>query len=301
MKENRRSRSDPWADSALFRIMPDSRGLSQDAVFRFRAIIYGHYAKNGRDLPWRHTTDPYCILVSEIMLQQTQVLRVLKKYPEFIAAFPDCDALASAPLSAVLAAWQGMGYNRRAIALVRCAAKMRDEYSGTLPRDSELLATFPGIGNATARSIMAFAFNEPVVFIETNIRRVFIHFFFQGREGIADREIAPLVEMTLDCTNPRDWYSALMDYGTMLTTAVANPNRRSTRYRRQTPFEGSDRQVRGNVIRSLAGTNGLTEPELVRITGCNDTARLRRITDALVTEGFCKRAGRKLILSSRVS
>jgi len=129
-------------------------------------------------MAWRNTTDPYQILVSEIMLQQTQVERVTIKFPEFIRAFPDFASLATATLANVLTVWQGLGYNRRAIALQKCAIRVMNEYNGALPADVDILATFPGIGRATASSIAAFAFNMPVVFIETNIRRVFIHFFF---------------------------------------------------------------------------------------------------------------------------
>jgi A/G-specific adenine glycosylase len=176
---------------------------------------------------WRHSDDPYRILVSEIMLQQTQVERVAVKYPTFIAAFPDAATLARAPQSAVIAAWQGMGYNRRAIALKKCAEKITDEYGGTVPRDPDVLATFPGIGPATASSICAFAFNLPVVFIETNIRRVFIHSFFPDKEIVTDQEILPLVERALDREQPRVWYWALMDLGTELKKQMPNPNRKS--------------------------------------------------------------------------
>jgi len=135
----------------------------------FQRMVLAHYAHSGRNMQWRNTTDPYQILVSEIMLQQTQVERVRIKFPEFINAFPDFPSLAAAPLSSVLTVWQGMGYNRRAIALQKCAIKVMDEYCGTLPSDVSTLATFPGIGRATASSIAAFAFNQPVIFIETNI------------------------------------------------------------------------------------------------------------------------------------
>ena len=137
-----------------------------------------HYRNHGRDLAWRRTTDPYRILVSEIMLQQTQVERVTIKYPALYRRIPGFSLACQAPLSDVLAVWQGMGYNRRAISLQKCARRVVEEYGGALPQDPEILATFPGIGRATAASICAFAFNMPVVFIETNIRRVFIHFFF---------------------------------------------------------------------------------------------------------------------------
>ncbi|OPY36689.1 MAG: G/T mismatches repair enzyme [Methanoregula sp. PtaU1.Bin051] len=175
-----------------------SEGVSPKVISRFRKIILTFYKKSGRDLPWRQTTNPYHILVSEIMLQQTRVDRVIKKFPEFIAVYPTCFDLARAKLPELLSVWQGMGYNRRAIALSGCARMIVERYDGQVPRDPEILALFPGIGNATAHSIAAFAFNEPVVFIETNIRRIFIHFFFAGRDTVADRDILPLVTKTLD-------------------------------------------------------------------------------------------------------
>ena len=160
-------------------------------------MVLSHYEQYGRDMAWRNTTDPYQILVSEIMLQQTQVERVTAKFPEFIRAFPDFASLATAPLANVLTVWQGLGYNRRAIALQKCAIRVMNEYDGVLPADVDILATFPGIGRATASSIAAFAFNMPVVFIETNIRRVFIHFFFTDTDTVNDAEILPLVEKSI--------------------------------------------------------------------------------------------------------
>lgn len=149
-------------------------------------------------MPWRETRDPYRIIVSEIMLQQTQVDRVRAKYETFLAAFPDLAALASAPLDRVLAAWQGLGYNRRAVALHRCARILEREHRGQVPDDTAALVALPGVGAATAASIRAFAFDAPVVFLETNIRRVFIHEFFPGREAVADGELLPLVAAALD-------------------------------------------------------------------------------------------------------
>jgi len=164
-------------------------------------------------MPWRETSDPYRILVSEIMLQQTQVQRVETKYKEFIAAFPAFPSLARAPLREVLRVWQGMGYNRRAIALRKIAQRVVAEYDGGLPDSVATLRTFPGIGAATAGAIVAFAFNKPTVFLETNSRRVFLHVFFAGRQRVKDSDILPLVETTLDREKPRQWYYALMDYG----------------------------------------------------------------------------------------
>ena len=241
-------------------------------------------------MPWRETTDPYHILVSEIMLQQTQVERVLKKFPEFILAFPDFTALATAPLADILAVWQGMGYNRRAIALQKCAILVMKDYQGRLPEEVETLVTFPGIGRATAGSITAFAFNMPVVFIETNIRRVFIHFFFPGSATVGDAEILPLVEQTLYRNNPRVWYWALMDLGTSLKNTVSNPNRRSAHYSRQSSFHGSDRKIRGSILRILLEEHFMDDLDFVVRLG-EDPGRVKRILVTLESEGFIQRTG----------
>jgi A/G-specific adenine glycosylase len=260
-------------------------GSYSPGITEFQRMVLAYYDRSGRDMPWRNTTDPYQILVSEIMLQQTQVERVNTKFPEFIHAFMDFSSLAAAPLSSVLAVWQGLGYNRRAIALQKCAIRVMDEYNGTLPADVSTLATFPGIGGATASSIAAFAFNQPVVFIETNIRRVFIHFFFADTGKISDSEIFPVVEKALYYDNPRVWYWALMDLGTFLKKTVSNPNRRSKHYIRQAPFEGSDRKIRGIIIRFLIECPGASEKKIVDF--CNeDPIRIKRILDSLHSEGF---------------
>ena len=263
--------------------------LPGPSVSEFRDMVLSFYKTRGRhDMLWRHTDDPYRILVSEIMLQQTQVDRVALKYPAFIAAFPDAAALARAPLAEVLAAWQGMGYNRRAVSLKKCAEKMEGEFNGTLPPDPAVLATFPGIGPATAASICAFAYNLPVVFIETNIRRVFIHFFFSDADPVTDAEILPLVEQTLDRENPRAWYWALMDLGTDLKKRVPNPNRRSTAYVKQAPFAGSDRRIRGMVLKYVIGNAPAREKAIVTAVA-EDPVRVRRILAALENEGFIAR------------
>jgi A/G-specific adenine glycosylase len=172
--------------------------LSSAAIRSFRQKIYRYYRSHGRALPWRTTRNPYHILVSEIMLQQTQVERVLQKYPQFVTAFPDFKTLAKAPLRKILHVWQGMGYNRRALFLKKIAVAVVEKFNGRLPRTIEELMSLSGIGKNTAASISAFAFNKPVAFIETNIRSVFIHCFFQDQDDVNDREILPLVEKTLD-------------------------------------------------------------------------------------------------------
>jgi len=263
---------------------------SRPGILAFQQMVLSQYEQYGRDLAWRNTMDPYQILVSEIMLQQTQVERVTTKFPEFIHAFPDFAALAAAPLGNVLTVWQGMGYNRRAIALQKCAIRVMNEYEGILPPDVAILATFPGIGRATASSIAAFAFNMPVVFIETNIRRVFIHFFFSDTETVSDADLLPLVEQALYRNNPRVWYWALMDLGSELKKTVPNPNRRSVHYSKQSPFEGSDRNIRGALLKIILKDHFLEEEEIIaRVAG--DRQRTKRLLVALEKEGFIQRKG----------
>ncbi len=264
----------------------------------FCHTVLAFYAKNRRDLPWRRTTDPYCILVSEIMLQQTQVDRVTRKYPLFLEAFPDFSTLANAPLADVLSVWQGMGYNRRAIALRECAVRICSDFAGNLPCSVEMLATLPGIGHATASSICVYAFNEPLVFIETNIRRVFIHHFFDEQEVVADSEILPIVRQALSGKDSRTWYNALMDYGTELKKTVPNPNRRSRHYTRQAAFEGSDRKIRGRILKILLERQRMTRKEIHTFLA-EDTRRVDQLIDSLVEEGFISQSGRFLQIASR--
>lgn len=268
------------------------------AIETFREMVLLQYSLHGRDLPWRRTTDPYRILVSEIMLQQTQVDRVVQKFAQFTERFPDFPALADAPLPEVLACWQGLGYNRRAIALRRCCQKVMEEFKGTLPDDVDTLATFPGIGRATASSICAFAFDLPVIFIETNIRRVFIHFFFPDNATVSDTEILPLVKATLYHESPRIWYNALMDLGTGLKTTVQNPNRRSPQYARQAAFEGSDRKIRGSILKLLLANGRMTKKEVITTIG-EDSGRMNQIIKNLEAEGFLTRSGTYLAISTQ--
>jgi A/G-specific adenine glycosylase len=265
-------------------------------VRKFQETIYRHYHDNPRNLPWRKTRNPYRILVSEIMLQQTQVERVTEKYRQFIRTFPSFASLAKAPLSDVLRVWQGMGYNRRAIALKRTAEIVAKEFRGRLPSSEKELTELPGIGNYTASAILAFAFDLPTVFIETNIRRVFIHFFFHGREDVRDNEIFPLLEKTLDHSHPRQWYSALMDYGVMLKKQIENPNRRSAHYQKQSPFQGSNRQVRGMILKLLVKQPDITAKGIItELKG--DPERIRKNLDTLQKEGFIRKKGKRFIIA----
>ena len=268
------------------------RKISPVEIKRFRKAILDYYQSHGRKLLWRNSRNPYHILVSEIMLQQTQVGRVIEKYEQFLSAFPDFASLALAPLRDVLSVWQGMGYNRRAIALKRIAVEVMISHNGILPSSEETLLRLPGIGKATASSIAAFAFNTPSVFIETNIRRVFIHFFFNNGENIRDADILPIVEKTLDRANPREWYYALMDYGSQLKTTIQNPNRKSAHYKRQESFEGSRRQLRGKVLKQILANPTVTESSLVKQTR-QSPEKIREVLRQLQKEGFItKRANR---------
>lgn len=272
--------------------------LTDEAVAGFCEIIYDHYREHRRDFPWRETTEPYHILVSEVMLQQTQTSRVKVKFREFVSAFPDFASLADAPLRRVLEVWQGMGYNRRAVSLKRTAETVVSEHGGVLPDTTSVLLKLPGIGPYTASAVCAFAFNKPTVLIETNIRRVFIHFFFPGQEKVKDLDIVPLVERTMDWENPREWYSALMDYGVMLAKQTGNPNRRSAHYTKQKAFEGSGRQLRGMVLRDILRKGGLSEEELVVRTG-KEPKRVRKVLGELEKEGFIREKGRKYVVEER--
>lgn len=263
-------------------------------IAAFQKNILDYYREHKRDLPWRGIKNPYYILVSEIMLQQTQVDRVLKKYPEFIRAFPDIAALAKASLRDVVGVWQGMGYNRRALYLKRIAEILIKEYAGIVPRSPALLEKLPGIGYATARSIAAFAFNDPVVFIETNIRSVFINAFFPGKKTVDDADIMLLAEKALDLGNAREWYSALMDYGSMLKKIIGNPNRRSAQYTRQAPFKGSRRELRGKIVKVLAARPA-TFNDLLKMTSA-PREKLNAIVSNLARDGLIKKRGRVLYL-----
>ncbi len=259
--------------------------LSKRTVSLFQKKIWDFYKKQGRSFAWRNVSDPYRVLISELMLQQTQTHRVIHKFEEWMYAFPSFASLAQATLHEVLLVWQGLGYNRRGKYLHEISKKVVAEFDGKLPSDLEVLVTFPGIGQATAASISAFAFNTPTVFIETNIRTVFLYTFFQKRDHVHDREILPLVAQTVDLFNPREWYYALMDYGVMLKRELKISNRKSVHYAKQSRFEGSDRQIRGQIIRLLTCRGMLRFDDLIGLLAC-DQSRAQRIIFTLSDEGL---------------
>lgn len=226
------------------------------------------------------------------MLQQTQAGRVASKYRLFIERFPDVYALDGAELRDVLDVWHGLGYNRRALSLKKAASVIAGGYNGIVPGTVDELAALPGIGHNTAAAIMAYAFDLPVVYVETNIRTVFIHHFFPDTEIVADRDILPLVEQCLDREHPRKWYSALMDYGVMLKAKHNNPSRRSAHHTTQSAFEGSDRQIRGEIVGLLTSEGGMTARMLAQRLN-RDSVRVKAMLDRLVAERLVALTGKR--------
>ena len=260
--------------------------LTAKEIRDFRAVVYAHYEQHGRHtLPWRLTTDPYEILVSEVMLQQTQVSRVLARYTAWLDRFPNADALAAAPLELVLESWQGMGYNRRAVALKRACETVSKQYAGVVPRDLGSLLALPGVGASTAAGVRVFAYSEPDVYLETNVRAVMLHHFLQDRDGVKDRDIVPFVEATLDRGDPRTWYQALLDYGVYLKRTVPNPSRRSAHHAVQSRYEGSRRQKRARLLEAVLARPLRSSHELANETGIEPLLAGEILND-LVGEGF---------------
>ena len=267
--------------------------LSARDIRKFQRLIYGYYQTNGRVLPWRTRATPYRVLVSEIMLQQTQVDRATPFFKSFVRTFPTLRVLARASRRDVLAVWQGLGYNRRALYLWQCAQVIIKEHGGRVPSSPEALGKLPGIGPATAASIAAFAYDVPAVFIETNVRSVFIHHFFPRARRVSDARIFPLVEQTLDRTHPARWYSALMDYGTFLKKTNKNPSRKSAHHVRQKPFAGSQRQLRGMFVAFVIKRGSATLAELAAHAAGQDHEAVIAAANGLVAEGLLeKRKGR---------
>jgi A/G-specific adenine glycosylase len=258
-------------------------GLTSKVISSFRSIICDYYREHGRVFPWRETNDPYRILVSEFMLQQTQTSRVIEKYKEFITTFPDVFQLAQSPFREVLRVWQGLGYNRRALALYKTAGEIADRYHGKVPDDATLLRQLPGIGEYTASAIMAIAFNKPAVVIDTNIRTVYLYFFFREKERVGKDAIIPIIEATIDRDSPREWYYALFDYGVMLKQDKKDLE--AGKRRIQGIFRGSDREIRGKILRLLLDNEVMTEDQLLTRLP-SDNERVRRIISQLHEEGL---------------
>jgi len=253
-----------------------SKSISVPVLNRINELVHAaehEFKHRGRhSLPWRSTHDPYAILVSETMLQQTQVARVIPKFEAWMKLFPTPHALAHAQTRDVLTAWSGLGYNRRALSLKRAAEIIVSKHKGTIPADLDELLTLPGVGAYTARAVLAFAFDIGLPLIETNVRTVFIHHVFpKTKRPITDSELLPLVEYTLQGKSARAWYAALMDYGTRLKSELGSQktaiHKKSSSYSKQSKFEGSTRQLRAALLKRVlaAGENGISRTELIRL------------------------------------
>lgn len=254
---------------------------------RFTALVREQGAERYRDLPWRNIDDPYGVLVSEVMLQQTQVARVMRYWERWMAQFPTVDALAAADTAAVLESWQGLGYNRRALALKRACEQCAEQQAGKLPNTAEELESLPGIGPATAAGIIAFAYDRPSIYIETNVRSVFLHELFPDSEGVSDKQLRPYVADTCPEEGTRSWYYALLDYGAHLKTQVSNPSRRSSHYARQSAFEGSRREKRSFILKCvLASPEGIEAPEVHRLLNAHEQKASRSPVSAEVFESI---------------
>lgn len=248
-----------------------------------------------RDMPWRRDTDAYNILVSEIMLQQTQVDRVLPKFEAFMARFPNVAALASSPLSDVLVLWSGLGYNRRAKFLHEAAKMIVREFEGELPSSQAELTRLPGVGVNTAGAIVTYAFNRPVVYIETNVRTVYLQHFFENNSDVSDAMIREKVEVTLDRNEPRLFYWALMDYGSWLKRNGVKNIARSKHYRKQAPLEGSVRQVRGRIVRAL--TLGECSLDALQKAVDSGDGRFEKAYEQLLLERLIQQQGEQVRLT----
>ncbi len=295
----------------LFRVVWVSMKLSPKQIAGFQKTIRQFYEKGGRRFPWRPpssatgglrkdgTGDPYAILVSEVMLQQTQAERVIPKYLEWMKRFPTLESLAKASVADVLKKWQGLGYNRRALNLKRAAEILMRDYGGVIPQDIEKIDVLPGVGPYTAGAVVAFAFNIPSVLIETNIRTVYLHFFFKNRSRVVDSEILELIAKTLptrklkvqplsrfevEPLKIREWYSALMDYGAMLKKTEGNTNVQSAQYTTQSKFKGSRRQLRGAILRKAATQKSVRLKDF-----SSNTFSVLDVVTELVREGFLRK------------
>ena len=239
------------------------------------------------DLPWRKTHDPYKILVSEIMLQQTQVDRVIPYYKNFIQEFPNVQSLAKAPLSKVLIAWQGLGYNRRAKMLHNAAREVVGTYKGKFPKSVEDLESLPGIGPYTARAVAAFSYNQDAVFIETNIRTVVTHHFFKNKKQVDDKEVLAVLEKAKPTftkeKGSREWSAALMDYGSHLKRTGIRINSKSKTYAKQSKFTGSDREARGTILKALA-KSPQTKSQLIKLLDSNRVLQMETQLKKLLSE-----------------
>ena len=257
-------------------------------------MIFSWWKSNKRDLPWRHTRDPYRILISEVMLQQTQVSRVLARYAEFIEAFPTITDLAQASAAEVLRMWKGMGYNRRALYLKKTAVAITSEYKGKFPKDEALLTKLPGLGTYTARALLVFAFEQDVAMVDTNIRQIITHYFYKG---LPQKE--KIIQETADLLLPHgkswQWHQALMDFGALALQSRAK-SRESKK--KSVPFRDSNRFYRGKIIDALRDKERKETELITDFMNRYDKPKdfLINIIDGLIKDGLVSRRGKTILL-----
>lgn len=272
--------------------------MEQHLIDEFKTVVYNFYKENYRSMPWRENTNPYYILVSEYMLQQTQVNRVIDKFLAFTSNFPDFGTLASATNAEVLAQWNGLGYNRRALYLKRCAESIVSNYDGQIPQSMSELCKLPGIGKATASAILVYSFNMPHSFLETNVKTVLIHHFFKHEIQISDKELEIIAQEVLDKENPRAWHWALMDYGTWIKKNIGNLSKQSKSYTKQSKFEGSRRQVRGRILKALIEKNEWSHADLINHLA-EPATKYYSIVEDLSKEGFIENDSHQIVLKNK--
>jgi A/G-specific adenine glycosylase len=255
-----------------------SLDISQEKIKRFQKKVFSFYQKNRRDLPWRNTTDPYRILLSELMLQQTQVNRVIAYYERWIVKWPTIETLAAAPLAEIVQTWMGLGYNTRAVNLKKAAQLISTKFDGDVLQAMKHYKEIPGVGRYTSQAVQIFSTNADLITVDTNIRRIFIHEFNLASE-ICDTELWELAEKCLPRGRSRDWHNALMDYGALYLTSPKTGIKPKTQ---QSPFEGSNRQMRAKILRSLLKRH-MSFLELEKIVGI-EQMRLQSILDKMITQ-----------------
>lgn len=277
--------------------------VSEGKVKRFQDEILTWYNEHKRDLPWRHTRDPYRILLSEIMAQQTQISRVIPKYEAWLEQFPTIHHLANSSVSEVLTYWHGLGYNRRALNLKRSAEKIVREYDGVFPKTEKELLELPGIGRYTARAILCFAFDEQITVVDTNVRKVILTQFFKSdnskiqtlqcsdtvnhnseKSKIDEKIIEEMAEQLLPMGKAYDWNQALMDYSSAVLKKEKIP------VQKQSKYIGSHRYYRSKVLKVLLEKKKVKIDEIGELIKNDYTEKekewLQKMLEQLAKEGF---------------
>ena len=276
-----------------------SKSISEKNIQAFTRTVWTHYSKHGRhDLAWRKKTDPYSIVLSEIMLQQTQVIRVEEYFANWKKKFPNWKTLANASLSEVLTMWQGLGYNRRGKYVHDIAKEVMGTYKGVFPSEAVDMRTLPGIGPYTQSAIEAFSFNKRSILVETNIRTAIIFHFFKNQEVVTERQIEEVLQAcyrqgTKAYKNPREWNWALMDYGSHLKKEVGNLNKKSKTYTKQSRFQGSRRQLRSRILKFILEKKEVTQQEIFIASLQKDEKDIKLLLNELQKEGMIEKSKNK--------